>query len=350
MNSLRTLIAIATLVTGGVTAAQDTALLDATNALLNGLSAEQRAETVLPFNSDERLNWHFIPKELMGQQRRLGTSFSMMTDAQRKLGLAVVRAGLSEQGYQKAEIIRRLELVLREMENRQDRDPLRYYFLVFGTPSMDDNWMIRYEGHHLSFSWTFIDGKLRATTPQFLGSNPAHVRIEHPLKGVRVLGAEEDLARTLVNSLGADLRAKAIINDTAPKDILTSAERIATIQEDLGVAYGDLSQHQQGILISVIGEAASIQPAAVTKMRMDKIRKEGLDSIKFAWMGGTNMGDGHYYRVQSKTFLIEYDSTQNEANHVHHVWRDFEGDWGRDLLSEHVAHFHQPDQNVARAD
>jgi hypothetical protein len=35
------------------------------------------------------------------------------------------------------------------------------------------------------------------------------------------------------------------------------------------------------------------------------------------------------------TFLIEYDNTQNNANHIHCVWRDFNGDWGEDLLAEH---------------
>ncbi|MEX2467161.1 MAG: DUF3500 domain-containing protein, partial [Gemmatimonadota bacterium] len=58
-------------------------------------------------------------------------------------------------------------------------------------------------------------------------------------------------------------------------------------------------------------------------------------------MGLIEVYASHYYRVQGPTFLIEYDNTQNGANHIHSVWREFEGDFGRDLLRDHIREVHQ---------
>jgi hypothetical protein len=150
-----------------------------------------------------------------------------------------------------------------------------------------------------------------------------------------VLRAEEDLGRSLVKSLTPAQRTEAVIAVAAPDDILTSNQRKAAIQEDKGVAYSRLSKDQQGVLMALIEEYLSAQPRAQALQRLDKIKQAGFDSIKFAWMGGLEKGERHYYRVQGGTFLIEYDNTQNNANHIHCVWRDFNGDWGEDLLAEH---------------
>src|SRR5262249_11665139 len=151
-----------------------------------------------------------------------------------------------------------------------------------------------------------------------------------PMKGTRVLSAEEDLARSLVKSLSTEQRAEAVISTTAPGDILTSNQRRAAIQEDRGIAYSKLGKDQQGTLLALIEEYLGGQPRAQARQRLDKIRKAGFDPIRFAWMGGLEKSQGHYYRVQGSTFLIEYDNTQNGANHIHCVWRDFNGDWGED--------------------
>ena len=70
--------------------------------------------------------------------------------------------------------------------------------------------------------------------------------------------------------------------------------------------------------------------------RLAKIRQAGLEKVTFAWAGPLETGKQHYYRIQGPTFLIEYDNSQNQGNHVHSVWRDFAGDFGRDLLREHI--------------
>jgi hypothetical protein len=308
--------------------ASDSTMLAVTEAFLETLEPEQIEQVTFPFDGEERLDWHFIPRE------RLGLSLKAMTPAQRKASLELVRAGLSEQGYSKAETIRKLETVLFEMSGEAHRDPELYFFMIFGEPSEHGTWGWRYEGHHVSQNWTIVNGRALATTPHFFGANPAEVR-QGSMKGTRALAAEEDLARALLKSLTPEQRAKAILDETAPRDILTSAERQAAMQEDTGLAYGEMRESQQVQLWAIIELYAHAQPLAIAEARLEKVRRAGLDRIKFAWMGGAEKGDGHYYRIQGSTFLIEYDNTQNDANHIHSVWRDFKGDFGRDLLAAH---------------
>lgn len=307
---------------------------EAVREFLALLDTEQRRKTVFAFNSEERLNWHYVPRD------RQGLPYKAMTPTQQKAAVNLLRRGLSQKGFQKTATIRELETVLREIE--QGRGPVRdrdlFYFTVFGEPSEKGAWGWRYEGHHISLHWTYIDGRLIADTPQFLGANPAEVR-QGPMKGTRVLAAEEDLARVLVQSLNVVQRKEAILSETAPPDILTRADRQAAMQEDRGIAYRQLTREQQGMLLQLIREHAGAQPQEQARQRLAKIRQAGLEGVKFAWMGGLERGQGHYYRIQGPTFLVEYDNTQNDANHIHSVWRDFRGDFGRDLLAEHYKQF-----------
>ena len=258
-----------------------------------------------------------------------------MNPAQQKAALQTLSAGLSQKGYSKAEAVRALELILAEIEkNPVRRDPELYYLTLFGTPSATGTWGMRFEGHHLSLHWTVVNGTSVATTPQFFGSNPAEVR-QGPKKGTRVLHAEEDLGRALVTELSDAQRATAVVAEKAPDDILTTNTRKAAIQENAGLGYADMSPKQRGMLLALIEEYASAQPKPLAAQRIEKVREAGLDKVKFAWMGPIAKGALHYYRVQGPTFIIEYDNTQNDGNHVHAVWRDFEGDFGRDLLEEH---------------
>jgi hypothetical protein len=317
---------------GGALPAADTAepaptMAKAADAFLATLDSAKRAKASLPFNSEERLNWHFVPKD------REGVAIKQMSAAQRQAALALLRSGLSARGFTKVDTIRRLEEVLFAIEGSAIRDPELYYFTVFGTPSEQGAWGWRYEGHHASLNWTVVDGRVVATTPQFLGANPADVR-DGPQKGTRALAAEEDLGRALVKSLSADQGAQAVLSKDAPRDILTGASRQAAIQEDRGISYAKLAPEQQGLLLSLIQEYAAAQAPAVAQARLARVKAD-LPAVKFGWMGGLDQGQGHYYRIQGSTFLIEYDNTQNSANHIHCVWREFKGDWGRDLLAEH---------------
>jgi hypothetical protein len=305
-------------------------MLDAARAFIATLDPGQKSKATLPFNSDERFHWFYTPVP------RKGVPLKELTASQQHAALALLHAGLSEKGYSKAEAIRKLEAVLHELEEGKGptRDPDLYFFTFFGEPSTEGAWGWRYEGHHCSQNWTIVNGKSIGSSPQFFGANPAEVRAG-PMKGTRVLAAEEDLGRSLVKSLTAAQRGEAVINITPPNDIVTTNARKAAIEEDKGVAYSKLSKEQQGMLMALIDDYLSAQPRAQAQQRLDKLRQAGFDLIKFAWMGGLEKGEGHYYRVQGSTFLIEYDNTQNSANHIHCVWRDFNGDWGEDLLAAH---------------
>jgi hypothetical protein len=306
-----------------------TSLVTSARTFLATLTPEQKQRTQFPFDSDERFAWFYTPIA------RKGLTFKDMDGGQRTAAMSLLRAGLSEKGYAKAETIRALEDVLVEMGgNPRVRDKELYYFSVFGEPAPDTTWGWRYEGHHVSQHWTIVNGKALVTTPQFFGANPAEVR-QGQKKGLRALAIEEDLAYQLVESLDEGQRKLAIIDSHAPNDILTSNSRQAAMQADLGVPYARLTQEQQGRLMQLIEVHAGATVEAIAQQRLVKLRGAGIENIKFGWMGDLDRSHGHYYRIQGPTFLIEFDNTQDDANHIHTVWRDFKGDFGRDLLQEH---------------
>lgn len=305
-------------------------MVDATNTFLASLTAQQRNNGTYDFDDEERFNWHFIPRD------RNGVPFKSMNAIQRQAAESLLKVFFSAKGYEKAEAVRNLESVLAEIEvnGRFDRDPELYYITVFGTPGRDSNWALRYEGHHMAYNWTFVRGMGIASSPQFFGTNPAEVRTGEKI-GTRVLATEEDLARALVTSLDSNQQAQAILEIEVPRDIYTAAEHEVSPLGDSGIAYDDLNSQQKLALMSIVEELTSTQPDVIANQRLRTIRDEGLDNIKFAWIGSTEKDDAHYYRVQGPSFLIEYDNTQNNANHVHLVWRDFSGDFGRDLIRMH---------------
>jgi hypothetical protein len=190
------------------------------------------------------------------------------------------------------------------------------------------------EGHHLSANFTVVKGEFVASTPSFLGSNPGEVR-QGPRKGLRILAGEEDRARELVQSLNPDQRTMAIIETKAPKEILTEAKRRVQPLEGTGIPAARMTPQQRRLLIQVIEEYVNRVRPELAQVDMKKLRAAGEDKILFAWAGGLEKGDGHYYRVQGPTFLLEYDNTQNDNNHIHAVWRDFTGDFGEDILRQH---------------
>jgi hypothetical protein len=249
--------------------------------------------------------------------------------------MALVRSGLSAAGYRRAEDVIRLEGVLREIQG-SFRDPALYYFSVFGEPSLERPWGWRLEGHHLSLNYTVVDGSGVAHTPSFFGANPATVR-SGPLTGLRALGPEEDLARELLKSLDPAQRKRAILADRAPADIVTGDEKRVDPLAPAGIRAAELTEAQRAILVRLLDEYLARMPEDVAAARRAAIVRDGIPDVAFAWAGGVEPGQGHYYRIQGASFVVEYDNTQNGANHVHTVWRDFHGDFGRDLLREHYA-------------
>jgi len=351
LHSPRLFLAAALLAAGAIgstIAAERSSATMATAAtkFLAGLSAEQRQQATFPFESEERLRWHFIPTETFP---RKGLTVKEMTEPQRKLAHDLLKAGLSQRGYLTASSIMDLETVLGALEAAQRaaatqpprnaplvRDPVRYFFSVFGTPSATDTWGWRVEGHHVSLHFTVADGASVVGAPSFWGTNPAEVR-EGPKKGFRVLDREQDAGRALVMALDDAQKKAAIFAEVAPTDILTKTEVITNPLSPLGITSSAMTPKQRELLMQLIDVYTSQMTADIASERQAEIKKGGLDKIAFAWAGPVEPGQKHYYRVQGPTFVIEFDNTQNDGNHIHSVWRDFESDFGRDLLREHLA-------------
>jgi hypothetical protein len=316
----------------------------AANQFVGSLSPAERQQAVFTFDSAERTKWHFIPTDMFP---RNGLTIKSMSAPQRKLALDLLRTGLSQRGFMTATEIMDLENILRDIEaaaraanggrgESMVRDPERYFFSVFGTPSSTGAWGWRVEGHHISLHFTVVNGRFVASSPTFFGVNPAEVR-SGPRSGQRILGDQEDAARALVMALDPPRRAKAVINATAPGDILTMNQGAIKALDPAGILASDLAANQRDLLMKIVDAYVSRMSEDIAADRMDRLRKAGLEKIGFAWAGEVERGKKHYYRVQGPTFLIEFDNTQNDGNHIHAVWRDFNGDFGRDILREHLA-------------
>lgn len=303
------------------------------DAFLSTLDEKAKAVAVVPYDSPKRVGWHFIP-----MKSRKGLVLREMNASQRAAALRLVRAALSEAGYDKTSKIMELEGVLRELEGPDrnwERDPQKYYVTVFGTPSDSEAWGLSFEGHHISLNFVCRGGVVVDSTPQFFAANPATIMndVEGPLgKGTRVLRNEEQLAFDLVNSLDEGQSAKARIAEQAPKEIRFAGEPQAKVGEPEGIAFDDLSMEQRKLLKKLVMTYVSAVPRQVASARREAINNDGWKQVHFAWAGATKPGIGHYYRVRGKGFLIEFVNTQadaagNPANHIHCVWRDLTGDF-----------------------
>jgi hypothetical protein len=296
---------------------------------LAALTPEQRAKAVYEFKDDERLNWDFVP------HARNGLTFKEMTPPQRQLAHVLLCSGLSQRGYAKAVTIMTLDQILYDLENKSPRrDPEMYYVTIFGKPDGKDPWGWRVEGHHLSVNFAVISEKEITSAPLFFGSNPGEVR-DGPRQGLYVLKQEDELGRQLVSLLNDEQKSTAIFSNTAPREIITGKSHKATPLSPEGLPAGKMTSEQQKLLQQLVSEYAHRLRQELAENDLKRIETAGWAHVHFAWAGGTAQGQGHYYRVQGPTFLLEFDNTQDNANHIHSVWRDLENDFGGDLLRRH---------------
>ena len=303
-------------------------MASAANRFLASLDDDAKAKISFPFDSPERLNWHFIPRE------RKGLPFKAMNQASRQLAFGLIQTGLSHDGFLKATTIMSLEQILLELEKGSGplRDPEMYFVSIFGEPSDRGKWGWRVEGHHLSLNFVVQDGKIVAATPAFFGSNPAEVS-SGPRKGLRNLADLEDRALRLLQALDDSQKKVAIIAEKAPADIRAANKPQAPTEAAEGIAFSGLNDGQRPMLRALIETYAAEMPSEVGQAWLDEIERGGLDSVKFAWAGATERTQPHHYKVQGPTFLIEFNNTQNggdkrPANHIHSVWRNMLGDFG----------------------
>jgi hypothetical protein len=320
------------------------AMVEAADHFLQSLTPEQSREVQFAFDDPVRERWHFVPDnnyEQVYKRSRPGLVYGHMQAEQRHLADVLLSTGLSEAGFFKAKTIMSLEEVLRLLEGDLTgrRDPYRYHFSIYGKPSSDGMWGWRVEGHHVSLNFSLKGGKLVSTSPTFFGANP-HEVLEGPRKGLRALPREEDLGFELLGSLDQKQRSKAIVDTTAYKDVLTGFSVRAELEKQpVGLPVSELNAKQAEILMSLIEEYANNIPSEFAAKRIETAKATPKDKMFFAWAGATERDKGDYYRIQAPSFLIEYDNTQNNANHTHTVWRDYANDFGRDVLALHHRYY-----------
>lgn len=335
MRIVSVAVALFCLVAVGLKVADDpgTQVAVFANSFLDQLDDDQKAVATMGYDDEKRVDWHFIPKKT-----RKGLVLREMNSAQRVAALRLLRSALSEAGYGKASKIMLLEGVLRELEGEDrtwERDPHKYFVTIFGKPGDEGTWGLSFEGHHLSFNFSFRDGALVDSTPQFFAANPATLMsdVSGPLsKGTRVLRDEEQLAFDLVASLDQGQRDVAIIDQDAPDEIRFAGEAQAKVGDPEGITYRELGDDGKKLLEKLVDTYISAVADPVAAQRRELVDQDGWDDIHFAWAGATKPGIGHYYRVRGQRFLIEFVNTQadaagNPANHIHCVWRDLSGDF-----------------------
>ena len=313
---------------------------EAAAAWLSSLDPERRASASHPFDSAERMAWDYRPGE------RVGLSIGEMTAKQAELAMVLVDLALSERAAGEVRSIIAREPILGEIERAAGRsmwsrrDARRYWFAVLGAPGEAGPWAWSLGGHHVSVHLAFVGGAV-APTPLFLGANPATVTTAHGPD--RLLGAEETLARDLVRSLSDAQKATAIVNGIAPADILTTNDsRVDPRRLPTGIRHAELDPEQRHGLERLVRHYVDRTTPDLAARAWAAIASGGLDDVSFAWAGPEEPGSGHYYVVRAGDLILEYDNTQDGANHVHSVWRAVDGDWGTDLLAAHYAAFHRP--------
>ncbi len=331
MTTGRTLTALALCAAVGSVFGQTTAALDAARQLVEATPPPQRAALLQPFTETARGDWHYTPR------RRDGLTWKAMSAAQREATTALLRSALNERGLDKVRALMALEITLRELESfGPTRDPENYALAIYGEPG-HGAWGWRIEGHHLSLHFSLAAARYVATLPQFFGANPAVVPRDvgggAPRAGFRLLGNEEDLARQWLGGLSAAQRERAIFDTRTYGDIVSRNAARAQAPDAVGLPFAAMDAAQQAQVLKLIGAFADHLQPGLAEDRLARVRAAPLETLRVGWAGSTTPGEPHYFRVQGADFLIEYDNSGR--NHVHSVWRDFTGDFGRDALREH---------------
>ncbi|MEM9658653.1 MAG: DUF3500 domain-containing protein, partial [Planctomycetota bacterium] len=304
--------------------------------LLAALPPDLRNQAAFEFDSPNRLDWHFIPKD------RTGASLKEMPLPARRAAHRLLRSALSDRGYLKATTIMSLEQTLRLVESDQAdvmerRDPEKYWFAIYGDPAGDGPWGWRVEGHHLSLNFSSVDGHVVEGFPAFFGANPAEIRIG-PRLGLRALGDEEDLASDLIASLTEDQRMEARIAEVAPADIETAPGKPIDLGEPAGLAAADMTPEQRETLWELITLFAANLEDEAAEATLAEIEQAGMDQVYFGWAGEVSPDSRWYYRIHGPTFVVEFDKTT--PNHIHMVWHSTENNFGLNALQRHYVESH----------
>ncbi len=289
---------------------------DAT-AFLNSLSATEKAIATVPATGPERTAWSFVPGD------RPGIRLDALTEPQRALALAMMRRGLSDLGWKTIEGVFALDGLLGKAQ--PDRyNALWYDVLVLGDPASPP-WGVRLEGHHLSLQW-MTDGTSISVTPMFVGAAPFTVK-GGALDGFAPLGRERELAFVLWGLLTPEQRAKARIGPDAPGDIVGVPGGANRLKDPVGIEAMHMTRQQRDALWALIRVASNRLAAPLDAAEVARWRAASMDAVRFAWMGGDDPTQRHYFRITGGDFAMEFDCTTG-VDHVHWAWHDFTHDHG----------------------
>jgi hypothetical protein len=308
---------------------------------LDSLDDAQRARATFDVDAAERFVWAYTPGP------REGLAIRDMRPDQRVAASGIVASAMSSRSAGEIAAVIALETVLGELERSaggwgaERRDPDLYWFAVFGQPGSPGPWSWRIGGHHVAIHVSVAGDRVVGVTPSFLGANPAVIP-SGPRADERTLPGEEALARAVLAELTPRERGAAVVSASAPADILTGTGRVADLRSvPVGVRHANLHTSAKAALERLIRHYVDRVRPDVADDAWSRIAAAGIGDVTFAWAGAEAPGRGHYYAVRGPGFVIEYDNTQNGANHIHAVWRDLENDWGGDLLAAHLAAAHK---------
>ena len=309
-------------------------------ALLSGLDAAQKSAISYSYYDGERIFWYYPPLN------RHGLSLRDMTAEQRGQAYALMATGLTEESNRQARLIIDHEAVLGPLEKEQgrvtwERDPLLYSWTIFGDPANDaEPWGWRVEGHHVSLHYSIWCDRVLSVTPFFFGANPATVPAGRDKAGLRILGARQDIALELMDSLDAGQQSRATIYDEAPADIITFNASRASLPKEEGLPAAAMSGAQREMLMALASEYVTRVRADLAEEKLAALRQGGLEKIHLAWGGPVDRSKPHYYRLHGGDFVVEYDNRQNGANHIHSVLRDVSNDFASDAMRDHLLMYH----------
>ncbi len=286
----------------------------------------------LEMDDDARRNYVYWP------YLRKGLALDFMSAQQKRLAHQLLHTALSAKGYLTTIQIMQLEKILSDNEVIGfPRGPENYTLAIFGTPSLENQWGWRFEGHHLSLNFAIANGEI-SVTPTFFGASPAEIR-SGTFAGFRSQDYVHNAGLKLVQALSDEQRNIAIEDGNPPGDILSGTlNRPRESWEDWkslppgGIAISSLNPQQKQLAQRIIDEVVTVYRPEIAQSYLAQV---DINTLNFTWLGSSEEGQPHYWRLDGPDFFFEYDLVQGNGNHVHAVWRSKAGDFGSDLLMQH---------------
>lgn len=318
-----------------------------TNEFLETLTQEELQKIGNEFSDTMRLKWTNLP---VGLAPRMGVQYGMLSDSSKIRFHHLLTTILSSQGYLKVTSIMQLDDILNTLyQNAFDRGEINqehltgiqnlkwsynnFYISVWGDVKKASPWGLNFGGHHISINMTVTKNSV-SLSPFFLGTDPSEVK-SGKYSGLRILSKEEDYGFILLNFLTEKQKKKALLSKEVPRDIVTNPNSIQRIKDYYGISAKEMNGDQRAVLELLIQEYTHNFDHNLAHRLYEKIIKNGIEKVYFAWIGSMVRDSPHYYIIHGPDFIIEYDNYPNHGNHIHIILREKGNDFGEDILKAH---------------